>query len=633
LIVEDSEDDAMLLLRELRRCGYEPLYERVQSPEAMSEALTHYKWDVIISDYRMPRFGAPQALSMAREAGSEAPFVVVSGMIGEELAVEVMRSGAYDYVMKDNLPRLCATVERGMEEAKERRERKRIEEELRGSQERYRAVIEQATDGIYLLDAGTKRIVETNPSFQGMLGYTADELRGMEVYDFVAHSRENIDAVIGRTLVQKRRLVGGRRYRRKDGSLLDVEVGVSVIPVGGKEIICTIVRDVTDRLRSETALKSSEARHRAVVDTALDAVITMSSDGVIRSFNAAAERIFGYEAEEAIGQQLELLMPERFRKSHRAGLHRYLKTGDAHVVGQRRIELEGRRKNGAEFPLELSIAETREGENVLFIGIVRDITERKDAEEALRQSERLWRTVIEQATENIFLVDGETGRIVESNSTFQHTLGYGEEELKGMTIYDIVAHDKRSVEGNLRRVFEQGRYPIGERKYRRKDGSLVDVEVNASTILRHGRPVSCVVAHDVTERARAQRLLEERVASLSRIAANLTFDLPTQDALDAMAEYVVNASTAVACGIVLMKERADTLHVFGSHGLPEGYTTGLQAAYRAGVPSPSLRAFRTRKPVFARDFRRTILAEPLYAPIHRFIPEVPWDTVRSSSEP
>jgi signal transduction histidine kinase len=198
-----------------------------------------------------------------------------------------------------------------------------------------------------------------------------------------------------------------------------------------------------------------------------------------------------------------------------------------------------------------------------------------------------------------------------------------------MTIYDIVAHDKRSVEGNLRRVFEQGRYPIGERQYRRKDGSLVDVEVNASTILRHGRPVSCVVAHDVTERARAQRLLEERVASLSRIAANLTFDLPTQDALDVTAENVVNASTAVACGIVLMNERADTLHVFGSHGLPEGYTTGLQAAYRAGVPSPSLRAFRTRKPVLAHDFRRIILAEPLYAPVHRFIPEAPWDTVYS----
>ncbi len=213
--------------------------------------------------------------------------------------------------------------------------------------------------------------------------------------------------------------------------------------------------------------------------------------------------------------------------------------------------------------------------------------------------------------------------------TFKHTLGYSEEELKGMTIYDIVAHDKSSVERNLRRVLEEGRYPVGERRYRRRDGSLVDVEVNTSTILRHGRPVSCVVAHDITERARAQRLLEERVASLSRIAANLTFDLPTQDALDVTAENVVNASTAVACGIVLMNERADTLNIFGSHGLPEGYTTGLQAAYMAGVPSPSLRAFRGRKPVLVRDFRRAILAEPLYAPIHRFIPGVPWDTVYS----
>jgi signal transduction histidine kinase len=198
-----------------------------------------------------------------------------------------------------------------------------------------------------------------------------------------------------------------------------------------------------------------------------------------------------------------------------------------------------------------------------------------------------------------------------------------------MTLYDIVAHDRLSVEGNLRRALEEGRYPIGERRYRRKDGSLLEVEVSASTILRGGRQTLCVVAHDVTERVRAQRLLEERVASLSRIAANLTFDLPTQDALDVTAENVVNASSTVACGIVLIDERADTLHLFGSHGLPQGYTAGLQAAYQAGVPSPSLRAFRTRRPVLVRDFRRLLLAEPLYAPIHRFVPELPWDTVYS----
>src|SRR5215204_1240530 len=145
--------------------------------------------------------------------------------------------------------------------------RRRIEEELRQSEGRYRAVIEQATDGIYLLDARTRCVLESNPSYQKMLGYTADELRGMEVYDFVAHPRENVDSTIERTLEEKRRVVGGRKYRRKDGTLVDVEVGVSVISYGGKEVICTIVRDVTERKRAEEALARSENRLRTIIET------------------------------------------------------------------------------------------------------------------------------------------------------------------------------------------------------------------------------------------------------------------------------------------------------------------------------------------------------------------------------
>jgi len=441
LIVEDSEDDALLLLRELERGGYEPDHERVYTPEAMKEALADSEWDAIVSDYHMPHFGALEALKMWRETGSEAPFIVVSGKVGEDVAVEMMKTGAYDYVMKDNLARLCATVERGLEEARQRRERKRaerelrrrdaileavrfaaerllgeavsweesvrsilrrlgeatrtsrvyifenfvgddgevwatmrhewvatsvspqvdnplmaampyraagygrwvemlgrgepvyghtrefpeseqpelrnqdilsivvvpifvegrwwgfigfdecirerqwstaevsalgaaagtlgaairrrrIEEELKQSEERYRAVIEQATDGIYLLDVGTRRVLESNPSFQKMLGYAAEELREMEVYDFVTHSRENVDSVIQRTLEQKRRLVGERKYRRKDGTLMDVEVGVSVISYGDKDVICTIIRDITERKRAEEALARSENRKR-----------------------------------------------------------------------------------------------------------------------------------------------------------------------------------------------------------------------------------------------------------------------------------------------------------------------------------------------------------------------------------
>jgi signal transduction histidine kinase len=134
---------------------------------------------------------------------------------------------------------------------------------------------------------------------------------------------------------------------------------------------------------------------------------------------------------------------------------------------------------------------------------------------------------------------------------------------------------------------------------------------------------------DTTERKRVQELLEERVATLSGIASDLTLDRPTEALLGALAESVVNTSTPVACGIVLIGEREDAPYLFGSHGLPEGYTRGLQEAYRAGARSPNLEAFRSHQPVLLNDLRAYILADPLYSPVHRFMREVPWDVTYS----
>jgi len=135
LIVEDSEDDAVLMLLELRRNGYEPTSERVESAEAMSAALDRQTWDLIFSDYAMPRFSMSTALTMMQEKGLDLPFIVVSGAIGEEAAVAAMRAGAHDYVMKGNIARLAPVVERELRETEMRRERKRVEEELKAAQE------------------------------------------------------------------------------------------------------------------------------------------------------------------------------------------------------------------------------------------------------------------------------------------------------------------------------------------------------------------------------------------------------------------------------------------------------------------------------------------------------------------
>jgi two-component system cell cycle sensor histidine kinase/response regulator CckA len=129
LIVEDSEDDVQLLLRVLRQGGYNPIYERVDTPEAMKSALENQTWQVVISDYLMPRFDAPSALKLLKEKALDIPFIIVSGAIGEETAVTAMKAGAHDYIMKYNLTRLIPVIERELREAEGRKQRKRAEEE------------------------------------------------------------------------------------------------------------------------------------------------------------------------------------------------------------------------------------------------------------------------------------------------------------------------------------------------------------------------------------------------------------------------------------------------------------------------------------------------------------------------
>lgn len=133
LIVDDSEDDALLLVRKLKRDGFNPTFERVDTPEAMEDALSKNTWDIILSDYNMPRFDAFAALAILKKSGIDIPFIIVSGAIGEETAVAAMKAGAHDYIMKDNLARLVAAIERELGEAQIRHKKRETEKQLEHS--------------------------------------------------------------------------------------------------------------------------------------------------------------------------------------------------------------------------------------------------------------------------------------------------------------------------------------------------------------------------------------------------------------------------------------------------------------------------------------------------------------------
>ena len=183
LIVEDSEDDALLIANELEFAGHKPIWKRVETEQAMNDALQTNSWDVCIADYAMPRFSGPAALELVKERGLDLPFILVSGKIGEEAAVEMMKAGAHDYIMKDKLARLVPAIQREIREAEMRAEHRLAEEALRRSEERFRAVIESAQDCIFIKDRNLN-YTHVNSAMAALTGVPVWELLGKEA-DFI----------------------------------------------------------------------------------------------------------------------------------------------------------------------------------------------------------------------------------------------------------------------------------------------------------------------------------------------------------------------------------------------------------------------------------------------------------------
>jgi two-component system, cell cycle sensor histidine kinase and response regulator CckA len=177
LVVEDSEDDMLLVLRELRRGGYTVDFVRVETPEEMQAALDRQAWDIVIADYTLPAFSALTALNLLQQQRRDLPFIIVSGTIGEETAVAAMKAGAHDYIIKGNLARLVPAVERELREAEERQKRQKAEQALRESEERFRQLAENVIESVFwMADPKATQFLYVSPTYEQIWGRSRERL-------------------------------------------------------------------------------------------------------------------------------------------------------------------------------------------------------------------------------------------------------------------------------------------------------------------------------------------------------------------------------------------------------------------------------------------------------------------------
>ncbi|WP_245894342.1 hybrid sensor histidine kinase/response regulator [Chamaesiphon polymorphus] len=263
LIVEDSEDDLLLLLRELRRSGYVLDYERVETAERMQAALERQTWDIIIADYTLPRFSAPEALQLLQHQHQDLPFIIVSGTIGEETAVAAMRAGAHDYLLKDNLARLVPAIERELREAQERQKRLDAEQALRESEERFRQLAENITESVFwIFDPTTPEMLYVSPAYERIWGRSGAGLSANFMEWIEAIHPEDRHRI--HTSFLEHSLAGNydREYRivRPDGSIRWIRD--RGFPIQDREgvpyRVVGIAEDITERKLTEAALRRTE---------------------------------------------------------------------------------------------------------------------------------------------------------------------------------------------------------------------------------------------------------------------------------------------------------------------------------------------------------------------------------------
>ncbi len=515
LIAEDNPADTELLLRELRRTGYEPDWKRVDTEEDFLKAL-NADLDLVLSDYSMPQFTGLRALELMKVHHPEIPFILVSGTIGEETAVEAMRLGATDYLLKDRLGRLGVAVGRALEEGRLKRERRLSEQALKDSEESLAQAQQIAHVGRWDLALSNLKDINANPlrwsdELFRIFGYEPGQMEVTNEFFFACvhpDDQARIQAAMAEALRTGGTYSLDHRIIRPDGTERMVHEQANVIrDADGRP--CRLIgtaQDITERWRANEALRESESRLRVVTDNARVGLVMVNAEHRYTFANNTHAEILGLPSPSIVGLHVSEVLPSIYENQIRARLDQAF-AGERGAYEMRRPSPAGMRHYAIGYEPTKVL-----GGVAQVVVVITEITERKQAEELVKASEARYHALFDHAPDGIVIADAQS-HYIDANASICRMLGYTREELTRLHASDIVVAAETSyIQPALDVIHAHAPYHR-EWHFRRKDGSTFAAEVIAAK-MPDGNLLGMI--RDNTERRHADQRIREQLAELLR---------------------------------------------------------------------------------------------------------------------
>jgi PAS domain S-box-containing protein len=501
LCLEDSPHDAEIMRESLIDAGYNLDMDCTAVETEFVSFLRSHKYDLILSDFKLPGFDGFKALEWSLKICPDVPFICISGTIGEETAVELLKKGAVDYILKDRLIRLPSAIQRAIEQHNIQIEKKAAELLLKENEEKLQSIFRAAPVGIGLIVG--KIFIEVNDTFCTMTGYNRSELIGKNAETIYAKDEQNESAgiVIFRHIAEKGTGSVETRFKCKDGRILNIFL--SSTPLDKDDLskgITFIAMDITERKRFEEALRESEEKFRILYNDAVVGLYRTNLNGEIFLANEALVNMLGFQSFEELAARN--LKETGYGPSYQRQkfIDQIEKQGEV-----KDLEAIWICKDGTEIFVRES-AKTiygPDGKILYYDGTVEDVTDRKKAEKALMESEEKFRSIMENSADAIFITDKQ-GKYIYTNKAVSSMLGFSSEEMKCKTILDMTPQNRKD---EYLEIFSQlqnkGKLFI-EIELLKKNGKFISTDFNA-IILPDGLVYGS--SRDITERKHAKEEL------------------------------------------------------------------------------------------------------------------------------